>query len=82
VGNLTKEKTMAQKLPQELPATKSGALYVTKEQMEQAFEAWEKGYRIEPEKFRTLEECKFLGVSQLSAERADYFYELLLIARG
>lgn len=53
---------------------------IDKTTLELAFEAWEKGYRISPEKYRTTEECKFLGVSQLSAERADYFFELLQVA--
>lgn len=52
---------------------------VTRAQVEQAFEAWERGYRIEPEKYRTADECKCLSVSQVSAERADYFVELLRV---
>lgn len=55
---------------------------VTREQVEQAFEAWERGYRIAPEKYRTPDECKCLGVSQVSAERADYFIELLRIEQS
>jgi hypothetical protein len=52
---------------------------VTKAQLAQAFEAWERGYRIAPDKYRTPTECAMLGVSQISAERADYFFELLAI---
>ena len=42
-----------------------------------AFEAWETGYRANPTTFRTPEESAALGVSQVSAERADYMLELL-----
>lgn len=42
-----------------------------------AFEAWENGYRAEPSKFMTAEECASAGVSDLSAQRAAYFSELL-----
>lgn len=51
---------------------------LTRQQMEQAFEAWENGFRIEPAKFRSPDECKQLSVSQVSAERTDYFWQLLL----
>lgn len=43
----------------------------------QAFDAWENGYRTNPTTFRTPEESAALGVSQVSAERADYLIELL-----
>lgn len=49
----------------------------TIEQLAKAFELWENGYRAEPQTFRSPEECAALGVSQLSAERATYFAELL-----
>lgn len=55
---------------------------MSKAQLEQAFEAWEKGCRIDPGKYRTADECKRLSVSQLSAERADYFYELLTLEQA
>lgn len=57
---------------------------ITKTHLENAFEAWEKGCRVNPEMFRTEEECRRLSVSQVSAERADYFFELLKqeVARG
>lgn len=55
---------------------------VKKRQLELAFEAWETGYRIEPSKFRPPEECAWLNVSQVSAERADYFFELLVIEQA
>lgn len=50
---------------------------VTLEQMAQAFEAWENGYRAEPSKYLTAEECAAANVSALSADRAAYFRELL-----
>lgn len=50
---------------------------VTKEQLAQAFEAWEKDYRVNQSDYKSKEECTFMGVSQLSAERAEYFYALL-----
>lgn len=52
---------------------------IDKGTLEAAFERWEKGYRITPDKYRTPEECKCLSVSQVSAERADYFFELLAL---
>lgn len=55
---------------------------VTKEQLERAFEAWETGFRISPEKYRTQDEVRCLAVSQVCAERADYFYELLVIEQA
>ena len=55
---------------------------VTREQMEKAFEAWESGFRIEPEKFRSHEETLGLSVSQVSAERADYFFELVRLQQA
>ena len=50
---------------------------VTLEQMAKAFEAWENGFRADPSKFLTAEECAALDVSPLSADRASYFRELL-----
>lgn len=50
---------------------------VTRETLIDAFEAWENGYRTEPTKFRTAEECDAMGVQQVSVERADYFFALL-----
>lgn len=42
-----------------------------------AFEAWENGFRANPTKFLTAEECAAAEVSELSASRAAYFSELL-----
>lgn len=50
------------------------------EQMAKAFEAWENGYRAEPQKFMTADEMASAEVSQLSADRAAYFHELLTTA--
>ena len=50
---------------------------ISRETLAKAFEAWENGFRTQPQAFRTSEECLQLGVSQVSAERADYFYDLL-----
>lgn len=55
----------------------SQPLTVTLQQMAKAFEAWENGYRAEPSKYMTDEECAAANVSQLSADRAAYFSELL-----
>jgi hypothetical protein len=49
----------------------------TLEQMAKAFEAWENGYRAEPSKYLSAEECAAASVSTLSADRAAYFHELL-----
>lgn len=73
---------MVRKLPNEIPQGNAAQVRValdpvTIAQMEQAFEAWERGFRIEPDKYRTAQECICLGVSQVSAERADYFFQLL-----
>jgi len=57
--------------------TNSLPMTVTLEQLAQAFEAWENGYRAEPSKFLTAEECATAEVSTLSADRAAYFHELL-----
>lgn len=46
-------------------------------QMAKAFEAWENGYRANPSAFMTPEECSASGVSELSADRAAYFRELI-----
>ena len=53
---------------------------VTMEQMAQAFEAWENGFRAAPEKFLTAAECAALNVSEVSADRAAYFRELLAVS--
>lgn len=50
---------------------------ITKQHLEQAFEAWETGFRVDPKAYRTEEETRGLPVSQVSAERADYFFTLL-----
>lgn len=50
---------------------------VSLKQMAQAFEAWENGFRADPTKFLTAEETAALGVSEVSADRAAYFHELL-----
>jgi hypothetical protein len=55
---------------------------ITKEQMQAAFEAWENGFRVEPEKFRTHEECAALGIDIVSAERTDYFWELIKLEQA
>ena len=69
---------MTQKLPNPAPPKTQPTLNgLTIQQIEQAFEAWEKGFRIAPEKYRTENEVRCLSVSQVSAERADYFFELL-----
>lgn len=52
------------------------------EQMAKAFQAWENGYRAEPQKFMTADEMAGAEVSQLSADRAAYFHELLSTAAG
>lgn len=56
-------------------------LSVTLEQVAQAFEAWENGFRADPAKFLTAEECAALNVSTLAADRASYFRELLIGAK-
>jgi hypothetical protein len=50
---------------------------VTLQQLALAFEAWEHGFRAEPTKFLTLDECAALSVDQVSADRAAYMLELL-----
>lgn len=52
---------------------------VTLEQMARAFEAWENGFRADPSKYLTAEECAAANVSTLSADRAAYFRELLAV---
>lgn len=47
------------------------------ELMAKAFELWENGFRADPSKFLTPEETAAAEVSQLSADRAAYFSELL-----
>lgn len=76
---------MAQKLPTQAPIGVAVTPHInalTRDQMEQAFEAWERGFRIEPEKYRTQDEVRCLSVSQVSAERADYFWELLRLEQA
>ena len=74
---------MAQKLPNPVPTSLQTKLHgLTKQQMEQAFEAWEKGFRIEPEKYRTEDETRCLSMSQVSAERTDYFFALLQLEQA
>ena len=58
------------------PASQS--VSVTLEQMAQAFEAWEAGFRAEPSKYMTAKQCAAANVSELSADRAAYFRELLV----
>lgn len=50
---------------------------ITPKILAKAFEAWELGFRAAPQSFRTTEEIAQLGVSQVTAERADYFFALL-----
>lgn len=58
--------------------TTDEAMPVTLEQMARAFEAWENGFRADPSKYMTAEECAAANVSALSADRAAYFRELLV----
>lgn len=44
----------------------------------QAFEAWENGFRADPTKFMTADECAAAQVSAMSASRAAHFWQLLL----
>jgi hypothetical protein len=46
-----------------------------------AFELWEKELRVDPSKFLTPEEVAAADVSQLSADRAAYFSELLRLVK-
>jgi hypothetical protein len=74
---------MTQKQPNPPPTEQSlapNSMTVTLEQMAQAFEAWENGFRAEPSKYLTAEECAAANVSALSADRAAYFRELLAVA--
>jgi len=57
-------------------------LTVTVQQMAQAFEAWENGYRATPGEYMTPEQCAQAQVSELSANRASYFAQLLRDAPG
>jgi hypothetical protein len=50
---------------------------VSLEQMAQAFEAWENGFRADPTKYLSAAECAAANVSELSADRAAYLCELL-----
>lgn len=59
---------------------KSQTIRVSMEKMAKAFEAWENGYRADPQKFMTADEVATAEVSQLSADRAAYFHELLTSA--
>ena len=49
----------------------------TIEQFAKAFEAWENDYRTNPQEYMTPEQALELGVSELSAQRASYFYQLM-----
>lgn len=74
---------MSQKQPNPPPVSRAGVLNaLTKQQMDQAFEAWERGCRIHPERFRRPEEVACLGISQVSAERTDYLFELLMMEQA
>jgi hypothetical protein len=42
-----------------------------------AFEDWENDYRTNPQEYLTAEQALELGVSELSAQRASYFYQLM-----
>lgn len=42
-----------------------------------AFEKWESDYRVNPSNYLTHEEVAASGVSEVSADRAEYFMELL-----
>lgn len=57
--------------------TNNQPMTVTLTQMAQAFEAWENGFRADPSKYLTVEECAAANVSTLSADRAAYFSALL-----
>lgn len=50
---------------------------LTLQQIAEAFERWEQGFRTQPEKFLTPAECAAMNVNQLSADRAVYFCEML-----
>jgi hypothetical protein len=52
---------------------------VTIEQMAKAFEAWENYFRADMSRYMTTEECAASNVSRLSADRAAYFMEILVI---
>lgn len=74
---------MAQKQPnpdpvEARPTLAQGTVTVTTEQLAKAFEAWENGFRAEPSKFLTAEECAAAEVSALSADRAAYLMALLI----
>lgn len=47
------------------------------ETLAKAFEAWENGFRADPGNFLSADECAALGVSEISANRASYFAQLL-----
>jgi len=50
---------------------------VTIHQLAQAFEAWENGFRADPSKYMTTEECAAANVSTISADRAAYLMGLI-----
>lgn len=50
---------------------------ITLKQAAIVFEKWETEYRASPEEFLTSEEVSQLGVSEVSAQRAEYFIQLL-----
>jgi hypothetical protein len=59
-----------------------GSLLASLEQMARAFEAWESDFRANPQEFMSGGACAAAGVSELSANRAAYFYELLISCAG
>lgn len=50
---------------------------VTLGSLARAFEAWEVGFRADPSQYLTQEQTAALHVSEVSADRAAYFLELL-----
>lgn len=50
---------------------------VTLTQLARAFEAWENDFRADPSQYMTPGEVAAAEVSELSADRASYFLELL-----
>lgn len=42
-----------------------------------AFELWKTDFRVNPEQYFTYEEIAEMNVSEVSAERAEYFIALL-----
>lgn len=50
-------------------------------QLAEAFEDWENGFRADPSRFMTAEQCADAKVSELSASRAAYLLSLLQARR-